>query len=170
MTSPSCDCAYSLMPTVAVSPSFFTHSWDSANRSPLRSGIVTPFPSFRMRPLVEGQRNHLRRCRGAANVHAKTGAGLGERRRHVGQSDVVAKRERDVARGHGADPLTIVDDRVAVARNTAIQHFETNEGAAEPPVAGLHDGVAADEVLVEAEGPIQSRLQRLRGGVDVVAM
>src|SRR6267143_6269605 len=132
MPSPSCDWAYSLMPTVAVSPSFFTHSWDSANRSPLRSGIVTPFPSFRMRPLVEGQRNHLRRCGGATNIHAKTGARLRQRRRHVRHSDVVAKREGDVARCHGADPLTIVDDRVAMSWNTAVQHFEPDEGTAEP--------------------------------------
>src|SRR3989442_15216840 len=107
MTSPSCDWAYSLMPTVAVSPSFFTHSWVSANRIPLTSGIVPPFPSFRMRPLVEGQRNHLCRSGRAANIDTKTGRGLGKGRRHVGHPDVVAKRERDVSRGHGTDLLAV---------------------------------------------------------------
>src|SRR4029077_822681 len=158
------------MPTVAVSPSLRTHSWVSANRIPLRSAIVSPFPSFRMRPLVEGQRNHLRRSGGAANVDAETGPGLGEVRRHVGHPDVVAEREGDVARGHGADPLVVVDDRVAMARNAAIVHLEADEDPAEPTLPGLHDGVATDEVLVEAEGPIQSGFKRIGAGVDVVAV
>src|SRR5260370_36636667 len=113
MTSPSCDWAYWLMPTVAASPSCFTPSWVSANCIPLRSAIVTPFPSFRMRPLVEGQRNYLRRGGRAANVHAKTGPRFGQGRRHIGHPDVVAKREGDVAQGHVADPVTVFDDRAA---------------------------------------------------------
>src|SRR3979409_204607 len=103
MTSPSCDWAYSVMPTLAVSPSFFTHSWVSANRIPLRSGIVTPFPSFRMRPPIERQRNHFRRSGCATDIHAKTCPRRGEGRRHVGHPDVVAEREGHVAGGHGAD-------------------------------------------------------------------
>src|SRR5438128_570452 len=170
MTSPSCDWAYPLIPTVAESPSFFTHSWVSANRSPLRSGIVTPFPSFRMRPLVEGQRNHLRRGSGAANVHAKAGPRLGQGRRHVRHPDVVAKCEGDVARGHRADPPAVVDDRIAVTGNAAVEHFETHKDPAESVLAVLHEGVAADEVLVEAESPIQARLERIGAGIDVVAM
>src|SRR5438128_2588622 len=170
MTSPSCDWAYSLIPTVAESPSFLTHSWVSANRSPLWSGIATPFPSFRMRPLVEGQRNHLRRSGGAANVHPKAGPRLGHGWGHVRHPDVVAKCEGDVARGHGADPLAVVDDRIAMTGNTAVQHFETHKDPAEPALAGLQDGVAPDEVLVEAERPIQARLERIGAGIDVVAM
>src|ERR1700737_985088 len=107
MTSPSCDWAYSVIPTVAVSPSFRTHSWLSANRKPLRSGIASPFCSFRVRPLVEGQGNHLRRGCGTTNVDAQTGARLGEGGWHVGHPDVVAEREGDVARGHDTDPLGI---------------------------------------------------------------
>src|ERR1700686_3396706 len=164
MTSPSCDWAYWEMPTVAESPSLRTHSWVSANRMPLRSAIVSPFPSFRMRPLVERQRNHLRRSGGAANVDAETGPGLREAGRHVGHANVVAKREGNVARGHGADPLVAVDDRVAMTRNAAIEHLEADENAAEPPFAGLHDGVAPNEVLVQAERPIQSRLERIGAG------
>src|ERR1700694_1165408 len=170
MTSPSCDWAYWLMPTVAVSPSCFTHSWVSANRIPLRSGIVTPFPSFRMRPLVERQRNHFRRSGCATHVHVNTGPQLGQSRRHVSHPDVVAEREGDVARGHGPNRPAVFDDRVAVTGNTAIQHFEAHEVSAEPPLASLHDGVAADEVLVEAECPIQARLEWIRAVVDVVAM
>src|SRR5438270_1189092 len=97
MTSPSCDWAYSLIPTVAVSPSCLTHSWVSANRSPITSGIASPFLSFRMSPLVERQRNHLRRRACATNVDAETRAGLGQRRRQVGHADVVAEGEGDVA-------------------------------------------------------------------------
>src|SRR5260370_29595151 len=141
MTSPSCDWAYWLMPTVAASPSCFTPSWVSANRIALRSAIVSPFPSFRMRPLVEGQRNHLRRSGCAANVDAETGPGRCEARRHIGHPDVVAECEGDVARGHGADPPVVVDDRVAVTRNAAIEHLEADAKPAEPPLGGLHDGV-----------------------------
>src|ERR1700730_3819507 len=158
------------MPTVALSPSFFTHSWVSANRVSLRSAIVTPFPAFRMRPLVEGQRHHLCRRGGATNVHAKTGPGRGQRRRHVGHPDVVAKGEADVARRYRADRLSIVDHDVAMTGNTAIERFETDQDSAEPVVSGLHDGVAADEVFVEAEGPIEAGLERIRAGVDVVAV
>src|SRR5260370_9514060 len=149
MTSPGCDWAYWLMPTVAASPSCFTHSWVSANRLPLRCAIVCRFRAFRMRPLVEGQRNHLRRSGCTANVDAKTGPGLGEARRHVGHPDVVAKREGDVARGHGADPLLVADDRVAMTRNAAIEHLEADENTAEPPLAGLHAGVDAREPPVQ---------------------
>src|ERR1700682_3444048 len=170
MTSPSCDCAYSEMPTVAVSPSLRTHSWDSANRIPPRSGIVTPFPSFRMRPLVKGQRNHFRRSGCATYLHAKTGPGLGQNRRHVGHPDVVAKRKGDVARGDGAHPLAVFNDRVAVTRDASIQHFEAHQDAAQPPLASLHDSVAADEAFAQTERPAQTRLERIRRGVDVVAV
>src|ERR1700737_5609245 len=132
MTSPSCDWAYWVMPTVAVSPSFFTPSWVSANRIALRSGIVTPFPSFRMRPLIERQRNHFRRSGCATHVHAKMCSRLGEGRRHVGHPDVVAKREGNVARGHGADRPPVFQHRVAVTGDTAIEHFEAHENSAEP--------------------------------------
>src|ERR1700675_1780831 len=170
MTSPSCDCAYWLMPTVALSPSFFTHSWVSANRVPLRSAIVTPFPSFRMRPLVEGQRHHLGRGGGATNVHAKTGPGRGQRRWDIRHPDVVAEGEGDVARRYRADPLAVVDHHVAMPGNTAIERLEPDQDPVEPAVPGLHDGVAADEVLVEVEGPIEAGLERIRAGVDVVAV
>src|SRR5437868_12479521 len=170
MTSPSCDCAYSLIPTVAISPSFFTHSWVSANRIALTSGIVTPFPSFRMRPLVEGQCNHLSRCGRAAHLDAKTGPGRRQGRRHVGHPDVVAKRKGDVSRGHRTDLLAVFDNRVAVTGNAPIEHFEAHQDTAEPPLARLHDGVAADEVLIEAECPLETSLERVRAGVDVVAM
>src|ERR1700686_5539153 len=114
MTSPSCDWAYSLIPTVAVSPSFLTHSWVSANRIPLRSAIPTPFPSFRMRPLVEGQRNNLGRGSRATNPHAKRGPRSAELRRQLSQQDVVAKGEGDVSPGHRADHFAIADRVVAV--------------------------------------------------------
>src|SRR5260370_22340605 len=126
MTSPSCDCAYSVMPTVAVSPSFLTHSWVSANRIPLRSAISSPFPLFRMRPLVEGQRNHLRPGGCAPNVDAKMGPRLRQGRRHVGHPDVVAEGEGDIPRGHGTDPLAVGLDHVAVAGDTALPPLRTH--------------------------------------------
>src|SRR4030081_2149432 len=170
MTSPSCDWAYSLIPTVAVSPSFLTHSCVSANRIPLRSAIPTPFPSFRMRPLVEGQRDNLGRGGRATNVHAKTGARLRQRRWHVGHPDVVAKREGDVSRGHDAGLPAIADDAIAVTGDAAVQHLEAHQHPRESPLARTDDGVTADEVLVEVEGPIQPCLERIGVRIDIVAV
>src|ERR1700732_2392895 len=168
MTSPSCDWAYSLIPTVAVSPSFLTHSWVSANRIPLRSAIPTPFPSFRMRPLVEGQLDDLGRRGGATDVYAKTSPRLGEGRRHVRHPDVVAQGERDVSRGHRADLLTTTDDGIAVARNAAVQHLEADELPRHAVLPRPNDGVAADEVLVQFEGPLEPGLERIGVGIHVV--
>src|SRR6202022_5093634 len=170
MTSPSCDWAYSLIPTVAVSPPFLTHSWASANRIPHRSAIPTPFPSFRMRPLVKGQLDDLGGGGRATNVHTKLGPRLGQGRRHVSHPNVVAEGERNVARTHRTDPLAIVDDGVAVPGNAAGQHFESHEHPGEPTLAGLDDSVAADEVLVEGESPIQPGFERIGVAVHVVAV
>src|SRR2546421_2223816 len=107
-----------------MSASFLAHSWVSAKRIPLRSAIATPFPSFRMRPLIKGQRDDLGRRGATANLHAKSSPGLGHGRRHVGHPDVVAEREGNVSRGHRPDPLAIVDDVVAMTGNVAVQHLE----------------------------------------------
>src|ERR1700694_5995388 len=168
MTSPSCDCAYSLIPTVAVAPSFLTHSWVSANRIPLRSAIPTPFPSFRMRPLVEGQLDDLGRRGSATDVHPKTGPRLGEGRRQVRHPDVVAQAEGDVSRGHRADPLTITDDGIAVARNAAVEHLEADQPPRHAVLPRPADAVAADEVLVQVEGPIEPGLERIGVGIHVI--
>src|ERR1700730_3262715 len=170
MTSPSCDWAYSLIPTVAASPSFLTHSWVSANRIPLRSALPIPFPSFRMRPLVEGQRDDLGRGGRTTNVHAKTGPRLGQRRWHVFHPKVVAQGEGDVSRRYCADRLAIVDDAVAVAGDATVQHLETNQPPRKSLLAGPQDGVTADEVLVEVQGPIQPCLERIRVSIHVIAV
>src|ERR1700674_131081 len=170
MTSPSCDWAYSLIPTVAVSPSFLTHSWVSANCIPLRSAIPTPFPSFRMRPLIERQWDNLGRAGHATHLHANTGSRLGQRRWHVRHPDVVAEREGDVSRRHGADLLAIADHAVAVAGDAAVQHLETHQPPRESLLAGLQDGVTPHEILVEVEGPIQPCFERIGIGIHVVAV
>src|ERR1700674_1425752 len=170
MTSPSCDWAYSLIPTVAVSPTFLTHSWVSANRIPLRSAIPTPCPSFRMRPLVERHWDNLGRGGDATHLHAKTGSGLGQRRWHVRHPDVVTKGEGDVSRRHGPDLLAIADHAVAVTGDAAVQHLETHQPPRESLLAGLQDGVTPHEILVEVEGPIQPCLERIGVGIHVVAV
>src|ERR1700730_10096450 len=170
MTSPSCDCAYSVIPTVALSPSFRTPSWLSANRMPLRSGIASPFSLFRVRPLVEGQRNHLGRGCCAANVDAKTRTRLGERRRDIGHPDVVAKRERNVPGGHGTSPLAVADDGVAMTRDAAIQHLEPHQPPRDACLAGTASRVAPDESLIEGHRPFQPRCERIVAGIHVVAV
>src|SRR2546425_6864179 len=170
MTSPSCDWAYSLIPTVAVSPSRLTHSWVSANRIPLRSGIASPFVSFRMSPLVEGQRNPLGRRGRAANVDANTRAGLGQGRRQVGHPDVVAEGKGDVAGRHTPDALAILDGGIAVTGDTAIQHLEADQQPREPLLAGANDGITPDEVLVEAQRPVEPRFERIGMRVHIVAV
>src|SRR2546429_6783243 len=77
--------------TVAVSPSVLTHSWVCAKRNPVSSAIPTPFPSFRMRPLVKGQWDNLGRRRSAANVYTEAGPPLSHRRLRVRHPDGVAK-------------------------------------------------------------------------------
>src|SRR2546429_904501 len=150
--------------TVAVSPSVLTHSWVCAKRNPITSGIPTPFPSFRMRPLVKGQWDNLGRRGCAANVYTQAGPRLGHRRWHVGHPDVVAKGEGNVSRCHRPHLLAIADDAVAVAGNAAVQHLEAHQLPREGLLAGLNDGGAADEVLVEGEGPVQSGFEP--GGVS----
>src|SRR5713101_1109926 len=161
MTSPSCDWAYSLIPTVAVSPSRLTHSWVCANRMPLRSGIASPFVSFGMSPLVEGQRNHLGRCGRATHIDAKTRARLGQGRGQVGHPDVVAEGEGDVAGRHTPDALAIVHRGVAVTGNAPIEHFEADQQPREPVLVGANDGITSDEVLVEAQRPVEARFERI---------
>src|SRR2546421_10704926 len=150
--------------------SWLTYSWVSAKRMPLRSGIPTPFRSLRMRPLVKRQRDDLGRRGRATNVHAETGPRLGHGRWHVGHPDVVAKGEGDVSRRHRPDPPTIADDAVAVAWNAAVQHLEANQLPREAPLARRHDGVAADEILLEIERPIEPCLKRIRLRVHVITV
>src|SRR5207237_6709848 len=134
MTSPNCDCAYSLMPTVAASPSRLTHSWLWLNRIPLRSGMASPFVSLRTRPLVKRQRDDLGGRHRPTDVDTEPRSDGCESRRQVGHRDVVAEREGDVARGHHPDPLRAVHDRVAVAGNTPVNHAN----ARQEPGAPLH--------------------------------
>src|SRR3989442_8132427 len=170
MTSPSCDCAYSVMPTVALSPSLLTHSWLWLNRTPLRSGMASPFVSFRTGPLVKRRRDDLGRRRRPANVDSEPGTDCCESRRHVGHRDVVAKREGDVARGHHTDSLRAVHHRVAVPGNAAIQDAKADQDPGETLLAGAENRVPADEVLVHAERPIEPRLERIGVGIHVVAV
>src|ERR1700680_619599 len=157
MTSPSCDWAYSLMPTVAVSPSFLTHSWVSAYRVPLGSGIATPFPSFRIRPLVKGQWDRLSRGRRASHLDAEPGPGRGQCRWHVGHRDVVPEGEGDVTRADRTHAPTVVEERVPVPRNVPIQHPQPDQNPLEPPLSCPEHGVAPDEIFIEAERPIEPR-------------
>src|SRR2546430_12503212 len=100
MTSPNWDWAYSVIPTVAVSPAVLTHSWVCAKRNPISSAIPTPFPSFRMRPLVKGQWDNLGRRGCAANVYTEAGPRPGHLGGQVGPTAAVAKGERNVSRWH----------------------------------------------------------------------
>src|SRR5256886_14137547 len=119
MTSPNCDWAYSVIPTVAVSPSVLTHSWVCAKRNPISSAIPTPFPSFRMRPLVKGQWDNLGRRGCAANVYTEAGPPPGHRGGHGSHPGVVAKGEGKVFRRDRPPLLAPADGPAAVAGDTS---------------------------------------------------
>src|SRR5207244_9432677 len=135
MTSPSWDWAYSVIPTVAVSPSCLTHSWLSLNRIPLRSGITSPLLSLGMRALVEREENHFRRRGAPADVDAQPRLWLGQRGGHVGHRDVVAEGEGHVSRAHDPDRLALLQHAIAVTRNIAIEHLQAHQYPAEAPLA-----------------------------------
>src|SRR5438552_18547783 len=113
MTSPNCACAYSLMPTVAASPSRFTHSWLWLNRIALRSGMASPFVSLPTRPLVKRQRDDLGGSSRPAAIDTEPRTEGCECRRQASHRDVVAEREGDVARGPHPHPPRAVHDRAA---------------------------------------------------------
>src|SRR5207253_9095293 len=170
MTSPNCDCAYSLMPTVAASPSRLFHSWLWLNRRPHSSGMASPFVSLRTRPLVKRQLDDLGGRHRPADVDTETRTECCESRRQVGHRDVVAEGEGDVARGHHPDPLRGVHDRVAVAGNTPVEHAKAGQDPGETLLAGAENRVPADEVIVQAECPIESCLERIGVGIHVIAV
>src|SRR5215813_13477983 len=80
--SPSCSCAWSVIPTVATSPSIRSHSWSSVNFNiaiDLRGSISVAFVAMRdERQITDSQRNPLSaylaenlftgRCRGFVDV------------------------------------------------------------------------------------------------------
>src|SRR5438552_1629379 len=155
MTSPSWDWAYSVIPTIAVSPSRLTHSWLSLNRIPLRSGMASPLVSFGMSAFVKGEGNHFRRRSPPADVDVEPRLWLRQRRKHIGHRDVVAEREGDVSRADHPNRLPIPQHPIAMPRNISIEHLQTHQPPVETPLARLYDGVPTDEVLVEAQRPLQ---------------
>src|SRR6266571_5508488 len=168
MTSPSWDWAYSVIPTVAVSPSCLTHSWLSLNRIPLSSGIASPFLSFGMRPLVKGEGNHFRRRRAPADVDLEPRLWFRHGRRHIGHRDVVAEREGDVARADRAKRSPVAQHTIAVTRNTSIEHLQTHQPPVETTLARPHDGVPADEIPVKAQRPLQACFERIGLVIHVI--
>src|SRR3989441_7138299 len=168
MTSPSWDWAYSVIPTIAVSPSHLTHSWLSLNRIPLTSGIASPFLSFGMRSLVKGEGYHLRRRRASADVDFEPRLWFRKRRRHIGHRDVVAEREGDVPRADHPKRSPIPQHTIAMTRNISIEHLQTRQPPVEPSLARPHDGVPADEILVKAQRPLQACFERIGLVIHVV--
>src|SRR5437868_5885618 len=168
MTSPNWDWAYSVIPTVAVSPSCLTHSWLSLNRIWLSSGIASPFLSFGTWSLVEREGNHLGRRRAPADLDSEPGSRLGQRGWDVGHPDVVPEREGDVARGHNSHRLTVAQHGIAMTRNIAIEHLQSHELPVEASLLCPRDGVPADEILVKAQRPFQSCLEGIGLVIHVV--
>src|SRR6266550_6959348 len=168
MTSPSWDWAYSVIPTVAVSPSCLTHSWLSLNRIPLTSGMASPCLSFRMRPFVKGEGNYFRRRRAPANVDVEPRLWFIQGRRDIGHGDVVAEREGDVSGADHAHRSPIPRHTVAMTRNISIEHLQRHQFPVETTLARPHDGVPADEVLVKAQRPVQACFERIGLVIHVV--
>src|SRR2546425_2803700 len=168
MTSPSWDWAYSVIPTIAVSPSPLTHSWLSLNRIPLRSGIASPLLSFGMRALVKGEGNHFRRRSPPADADVEPRLWFRKRGRHIGHRDVVAEREGDVSRADHPNRLPVLQHRIAMPRNISIEHLQTHQPPVETMLARPHDGVPTDKVLVKAQRPLQTGFERIGPVVHVV--
>src|SRR5258705_3586798 len=90
-----------------------------------------------------------------------------EIRRADGDSECGAHR----ATPHLAARRAVVVHRVAVPREAALAHRETDEAARETALLLRDERIAADEVaLVQLHEPGESRLEGRRGVVDVVAV
>src|SRR5216117_2841789 len=180
-TSPSCSCAKCVMPIVATSPSARTHSCSleylrSSGTVLTRASDTTV--SLREPPVRAGSLCDpaVKRCFHyrsgnvlATNADPQCRSDLRKGRRDVGQGDVLLDRRSVGAARDMAHDRSVLRDLMAVARDAALDH--------EPgdlPLRSLGffrgDQVAADELLVELARPPKSRLDRVGGLVDVVAV
>src|SRR5919204_1249060 len=57
-----------------------------------------------------------------------------------------------------------------MTRNAAVEHLQTHQQPLRPLALDLQDGVATDEILAGAERPFKPGLNRVGGGVHVVAV
>src|SRR2546423_8882851 len=133
-TSPSCSWARWVMPIVATSPSARTHScsfeyWRSSGTvltraSWTRCRFATPsYVSGSLRAPTVKRCLHYR----SGNVLAtdsdrESRSDLRQRRRDVGQGDVLLDRRSVRPARDVADDVAVVDDLVAVAAHTALDH------------------------------------------------
>src|SRR5215471_10323993 len=79
-----------------------------------------------LRPLVERQRHNLRAYHFSAYVDFDRLAHAGEFGRYVTHPDVFLEKGRRTSRRHFAGRLAIDKQRLIVAGNPAISHFEAN--------------------------------------------
>src|SRR4051812_41781942 len=112
------------MPTRALLPSIFTHSWSLVY---LRSaGYMS------LRSLVERHRHDRRLRAAAADVDLEFGARRRAAGREIRHADRLLQVRRLRPAGHDAGLFAANVDIVAVAADRALEHLETHELARRP--------------------------------------
>src|SRR3954471_21802803 len=143
--SPSACWAWSVMPIVAEPPSALIHSCSLVYLRSVGKPMLSSLAFFRT--LVERRRYNLRGDALPADFNFYFGSDLGEFRRHVCQRDVLLEERRGRARRHISDRLTgFVQNLVFIARDTALDHFESDEYPLDAFFFLLQQSRFADEV------------------------
>src|SRR4029077_4569470 len=107
----------------------------------------------------------------AADQNCELTAGRRSLQRKIREADRFFQCRRVRPAGHDADFLVAVNDRVAVASDAAIDHFESHQLASWSFGALSLEHVATEEVaLLQFHNPSQVGLERSRGVVNIVSV
>src|SRR6185369_13289080 len=165
------------MPTRTRSPSCLAHS---CSRVYLRSlgtlAIISPCrvgPSTGLLHLgrVERCAHDLGCLVLAANLDLERGADGGECGLDIGDPDVLVDRGAVGAGGDDADRAAVLLDRVTMTRDGLVDHLDADQAPPQALGADLLERFPADELsLGGLDDPAESRLERVGGVVDVVAV
>src|SRR6266700_475070 len=139
--------------------------------SPCRVGPSTGLLHLGHLGRVERCAHDLRRLVLAANLDIERGADGGERGLDIGDCDVLVDRGAVGAGGDDPDRAAVFLDRVAMTRDGLVAHLDADQTAPQALGADLLERFPADELALGGlDDPAESRLERVGGVVDVVAV
>src|SRR3982074_36008 len=134
-TSPSCACAKSLIPIVALSPSMTIHSCDAVYfRSATTPLLVAVLGRGRRldRPAIDGQCNDLRLAGPAPDVDLNAVSRTALARLQGGHRHPLVEEEGPGATGDPPDRSAVAQDRAVVARNRLVSGRQPDHAAPRP--------------------------------------